>query len=257
MTQIAARPTSLRHADQQLVIVLVGIDGAGKTTAAHALKERLESFMPTRVMANYSGRRTMTRWTNSLGIAVPPRLLDLAESAVRSVNVGMNLVRTRNFDGVVIMDRHLHCQQALRRTRGLRRGRLLAALITLLPALDAVVFLDVTPEEAHSRIALRGTDTEKLEDLHAYGAGYLGLSELDSFHQIAAGRLLANILDDLENLIRQLQQGKPTDIDVPLRTPSALPPTRFRYHPARQYRAGNRPVDLSGSSHRIPVVSET
>ncbi len=149
----------------------------------------------------------MTAWFEGTGVSVPPRLLDLAESIVRSANTVANHVRARRFDGVVIMDRHLYCQQALRTARGLGRGRVLAALTRVLPAPDTVVFLDVAPEEAHRRITARGTDAESLEDLRAYRDGYLSLPEYTGFHRVAADAPLLAVLDDLEDLISDLRRG--------------------------------------------------
>lgn len=197
-----------RHSARSLLVVLVGIDGSGKTTAAHALSTLLEPSTPTLVLANYSGRRTMMAWSERLGITMPARALDLAESVIRSANVITNYFRAHRFDGIVIMDRHLHCQQALRTARGLGRGRFIAAMTRLLPAADAVVFLDVTPEEAHRRILARGTDTETLEDLRAYRAGYLGLPEYSDFHQVTADAPLLAVLDELEETISDLRAGR-------------------------------------------------
>lgn len=191
-----------------LTVVLVGIDGSGKTTAAHALSTLLEPSTPTLVLANYSGRRTMTAWSERLGIAIPARGLDLAESVIRSANVITNHFRARTFDGIVIMDRHLHCQQALRTARRLGRGRFIAAMTRLLPAADAVIFLDVNPEEAHRRILARGTDTETLEDLRAYRAGYLELPEYGDFYQITANAPLLAVLDELEETISNIRAGR-------------------------------------------------
>jgi dTMP kinase len=214
----------------RFVVVLVGIDGAGKTTAAHALARLLEPSTPTLVLANHSGRRTMTAWTGTLGLTVPPRVLDLAEFVIRSVNVVANQLRARRFDGVVIMDRHLSCQQALRAARGLGRSRILSALGRMLPS-DATVFLDVSPEEAHRRITARGTDAENLEHLRTYREGYLALPEQASFHRIAADAPLLAVLDDLEEVLSRLPR-----VTTPAR-PAAPSPAgmhgRGRATPAR------------------------
>lgn len=234
MKTSVARPTSSHHSGRQLVIVLVGIDGAGKTTAARELGKLLEPSIPTLVLANYSGRRTMTGWAEWFGATVPARVLDFTESLIRSANVVSNHVRSRSFEGVVIMDRHLHCQQALRSARGLRPGLFLAAMTALLPAPDAVVFLDVSPEEAHRRIKLRGTDTETLEDLRAYRAGYLRLPELHGFHRVAADKSLLTVLDDLQDMISGLRQGAMIENNTPLLTTSMLPPLRFHHTSSRR-----------------------
>jgi dTMP kinase len=199
--------TGSRHSTRGLVVVLVGIDGAGKTTAAHALGERLGLSTPTLVLANYSGRRTMTAWLERSGLILPVGALDLAESVIRSANVVANHLRARRFDGVVLMDRHLHCQQALRAARGLRRSRVLAAGTRMFPV-DAVVFLDVSPEEAHRRITERGADAESLEDLRAYRDGYLALPGFAGFHRVVADVPLPAVLDDLEGIVRRLGHGR-------------------------------------------------
>ncbi|OUM41874.1 nucleoside/nucleotide kinase family protein [Arthrobacter sedimenti] len=202
----AAQSTTARF-----IVVLAGIDGAGKTTAAHALGRLLGPSRPTLVLANHSGRRTLAAWLDRSGRTLPACVLDVAESAVRSVNVIANHLRARRFDGVVIMDRHLHCQQALRVARGLGRGRVLSALARMLPA-DTVVFLDASPEEAHRRITARGTDAESLEHLRAYREGYLALPEFAGFHRVAADAPLLAVLDDIEEVI---SRGTPS-VEDPL-----------------------------------------
>lgn len=95
------------------MIVLVGIDGVVKTTAARALSQLLKPSTPTLILANYSGRRTMTAWAERFNITLPTGMLDFAESVISSANVIPNQCRSRSFEGVIIMDRHLRCQQAL------------------------------------------------------------------------------------------------------------------------------------------------
>lgn len=230
---------SARHSARR-VVVLVGIDGAGKTTAAHALARLLAPSTQTLVLANYSGRRTMTAWTAALGLTVPPRMLDLVESAIRSASVVANQVRAHRFDGIVIMDRHLHCQQALRTARGLGRGRFIAALTRRLPAPDAVVFLDVAPEEAHRRITAQGTDAESLEDLRAYRDGYLSLPQFTGFLRVAADASLLVVLDDLEDLVGDLRRGTTTLTRARLNHETASNAARradARVHRSRRARA--------------------
>lgn len=224
---------------RRVVVALVGIDGAGKTTAASALGRLLGTTTPTLVLANPSGRRTMTAWTARLGLSVPPRILDLLESLVRAVNVLTNHLRAHRFDGVVILDRHLHCQQALRTTRGLPRGRFLAALTRMLPASDVVVFLDVSPEEAFRRIVVRGADTERVEDLRAYRAGYLGLPEFDGFRRVDADGPLPGVLDELEEIVT----GEGRHLE-----PLPRATGRSRLIVSRRATAGRRPRGVDGAA---------
>jgi dTMP kinase len=99
----------------------------------------------------------------------------------------LNHLRAARFDGVVIMDRHLYCQLALREARGIRRGRALSVLLRLLPQAQAVVYFDVAPGQAQERITLRGEDQEDLEDLENFRKGYTGLACYPGFTIIDAG----------------------------------------------------------------------
>jgi dTMP kinase len=157
------------------LIVLLGIDGAGKSTAAREVEELLPGT-PVLVLGNYSGRKTISALARRFGVSLPAHVADVLETAVRVFNVLLNHLRAAWFDGVVIMDRHLYCQLALRKARGIRRRRALSALLRLLPPAQAVVYFDVTAEQAHERITLRGEDQEDLEDLQKFRLGYTALA---------------------------------------------------------------------------------
>ncbi|MBP1134011.1 dTMP kinase [Arthrobacter sp. PvP023] len=171
-----------------LLIVLTGIDGAGKTTAARAAVEaaRLAGGKAL-LLRNHAGRRNMSQWSKRSGIPLNPRLADALESVIRTVNVLVSHARARNFSGLVVMDRHLYCQLALRSVRGLPPGRLLRWLLRRLPEPDLVIHFDVAPEQALERVLLRGTDTETLEELTALSEGYRALPEFPGFVRIDAG----------------------------------------------------------------------
>lgn len=190
-----------------MILVLIGIDGAGKTTAAHALAAHVPPGTDVLVLGNYSGRKTFTRWARRFGLRPPARVLDTAETLVRLVNVLLNSARAARFDGLVIMDRHLHCQLALRAARGLRRGVLLPAALRLLPRPDAVVLLDLPAEQAQLRIAARGTDSENLDELQAYRTAYLAQA-VEAGHQVIdAGRAPEAVTADLRGVLAGLRPG--------------------------------------------------
>jgi dTMP kinase len=66
-------------------IVLLGIDGAGKTTTAAALAAvQRESGRPAIVLRNRSGRRWLTRASARLGVDLPVRWADRLETVVRT-----------------------------------------------------------------------------------------------------------------------------------------------------------------------------
>lgn len=180
--------------------MLLGIDGAGKTTAAAALAaaER-ESGRPAIVLRNRSGRRWLARTSARFGLELPVRWADRFETVVRTVNVLVSQARARRRDGVVIIDRHLVCQLVLRRARGLPPGRVLPwAAATLLRA-DAVVLLDVPAETAHARILTRGEDRESLDHLRTTRSTYLEFARVRGWSVVdatgATGTVVARIAE--------------------------------------------------------------
>jgi dTMP kinase len=192
-----------------MIIVLTGIDGSGKTTAARSLvaAARAEGSKAL-LLSNYAGRRRMSVLSTTLGIRLPARLADAAETTMRVVNVLVSTVRATRFQGLVVMDRHLHCQLALRRARGLHRGRFLPWLLRALPAPDLVLHLEVSPEEAHRRIVARGSDEESLADLTALRNAYRSLPEYPGMVKIDAGGSPADVLGRLIDAVNPQQQRK-------------------------------------------------
>ncbi|KRE67384.1 thymidylate kinase [Arthrobacter sp. Soil736] len=181
-----------------MIIVLTGIDGSGKTTAAHALVGAARAQgTKALLLSNYAGRRRMSLLSARCGVRFPARLADGVETAIRVANVLVSHARARRFPGLVVMDRHLQCQLALRRTRGLPRGRLLPRLIGALPSPDLVAYLDVSPERAHDRIVARGTDEESLDDLQSLRDAYRSLPEYTDFVKIDADAPPAEVLSGL------------------------------------------------------------
>lgn len=185
-----------------MLVVLVGIDGAGKSTAAGLLQERmLLSGERALLLQNHSGRRTISTWCAHHHVRLDPRLADLAETAIRVGHVLTNHLRAWRFDGLVLMDRHLYCQLALRAARGLPRGRLLPWLLRRLPPPDLVVFFDMPPRRAQARIKLRGTDEESLQFLETFSAAYRALPEFRTFVTVAADGTPTETTDQLMQLL--------------------------------------------------------
>lgn len=191
-----------------MLIVLTGIDGSGKTTAARGLVDAARNAGNGALfLGNYAGRRQMSLMSARLGVHLPPRLADVIETAVRTFNVLNSHRRARRFHGLVVMDRDLHCQLALRRMHGLPRGRVLPFLIRSLPRPDLLVYLDIDPREAHARILARGTDSERLEDLESLSEAYRSLPEFPGFTSIPAHGQPAEVLARLQAAITQACGG--------------------------------------------------
>jgi dTMP kinase len=192
-----------------VLIVLAGIDGSGKTTAAEALvSSTLAADRNALLLSNYAGRRRMSLLAARLGVHLPPRLADAAETTLRVANVLISHVRAGRFHGLTVMDRHLHCQLALREARGLPRGRLLPWLLRKLPAPDLVVYLDVEPQQAHTRIVARGADEESLSDLTALRDAYQSLPEFAGFTVVDARVPEHETLAGLKRVIAAAEEAR-------------------------------------------------
>jgi dTMP kinase len=182
-----------------VLIVLTGIDGSGKSTAARALVEAVRARgTKALLLSNHAGRRRISLLCARLGMELPPKLADAVETAIRVVNVLASHTRASRFDGVVVMDRHLHCQLALRNTRGMARGWMLPRLLDALPSPDVHVHLEADPAKAHARIMTRGTDEESLADLVSFRDGYRALPEFEEFVEIDADASPEEVLQRLQ-----------------------------------------------------------
>lgn len=188
-----------------MLIVLTGIDGSGKSRAAHALVSAARAEgKKALLLNNHAGRRSMSVLGERLGIRWPLRLGEAVETTLRVINVLVSHAKAGRFDGLVVMDRHLYCQLALRTAKGLPRGRLLPWLLSRLPAPDAVVHLEIEPALAHRRIMARGTDAETLADLSAFRDAYRSMPEYGAFLEVDGGRPPAEVLAALKNIVREL-----------------------------------------------------
>jgi dTMP kinase len=195
-----------------LLIVLTGIDGSGKTTAARSLVAAARTAgKDAMLLSNYAGRRRMSLLGAKFGVHLPPRLADAAETAIRIANVLVSHARAYRHPGLVIMDRHLYCQLALRQARRLPRGRILPFILAKLPEPDLVIHLVVTPEQAHERVLARGTDAETLEELDSFRAAYEAIPEYARFTELAADGTPEEVLAKLTVAIADAGRTRAAD----------------------------------------------
>lgn len=104
---------------------------------------------------------------------------------------------------MIIFDRGLVCQLALREARGIPSGFFLRWLQRLLPAPDVTVYFDLPVDEALAPVNARGTDVETLAGLKALDAGYRHLPKYADFTRINAHQPTADIVLDLLALMSQ------------------------------------------------------
>lgn len=151
-------------------IVILGIDGAGKTTQATLLTETLTQ----------SGHRAEL-YTRSAGVRLtdPPLVrTERALAAAAAIRDSMVVVRD---DGLWVADRFSLCHYAIDRLCPEQCEPRLRAAFSTLPPPDVVVWLDVPVTEAHRRIVQRGEDEETVEYLSALREAYWALPEASEY----------------------------------------------------------------------------
>ncbi|WP_077490785.1 AAA family ATPase [Sinomonas mesophila] len=201
------QPGSLGGAPMR--IVLAGVDGSGKSTAARALADAFAARgIESELLAAPGGRRrldTLARRAGTTAIRVlGARGLSLLEAGVRAANLlrgERRLASRARPPAVVVHDRHAVCQLALDAARGVATPRWFSRLADRLPPADLVVYLDVPPALAAERVRRRGTDVETEADLAAFDAAYRSLGAFPGFLRVdasgteeeAAARVLAAV----------------------------------------------------------------
>lgn len=183
-------------------LVLLGMDGAGKTTAATALTEQLRAAGYAAVQrANPAGRRWLERHLDGRRTLLPVRWQDAIETPIRALNAVFTWLLAGFFPGWVVSDRHLFCQLVLRRVRGLADGPWLEAAARGVLGSARVVVLDVDPFVALARVRARGEDEETLSYLMASRLEYLRLAKAYGWPVIDAEADPAVVLERLRELM--------------------------------------------------------
>ncbi|MEJ2851896.1 MULTISPECIES: dTMP kinase [unclassified Saccharothrix] len=200
-----------RHDGRRGVLVaVVGLDGAGKTTQVEGLGEWLRArAVPVEVLPNQSlapVRAVLTRIAREDGFADHYDMLGVGTmrliSACAKLAYLSRLGRTLDTsDSVVVVDRYTYCQYAAARAQGADNEDFLRRMNAALPVPDLTVFLDVDPVEAHRRIEARGIDSESMDFLRAFRAAYRSLPEFGTFTVVDGGRSPEEVAESLRRTV--------------------------------------------------------
>lgn len=196
-----------------MLIVLEGIDGAGKTTLRDGLAARLEQ-------AGHEVVRTKEPTDGPLGkrireIAKAGRETVSAEEELalfhedRKLHVQSLVLPALARGAVVLQDRSYFSTVAYQGERGLDRAKLLAMEQAIAPAPDVLFVLDLPPEASLERVRSRGAsdDFETLESLRRVREVFMGF---EGKHVIDARRSPAEMLEAAWQVVAPLLSRKAT-----------------------------------------------
>jgi dTMP kinase len=151
-----------------LFIVMEGLDGAGKTTQAHLLVERLKA---DRHDAVYLKEPTTGQWGMKIRkIAEQGRDHVTPDEELeyfikdREEDARLNIIPALNSGKTVVMDRYIYSNAAYQGALGFD-PEMIFARNNGFPKPDAVFFLEIPPDEGLKRVNTRGTANEGFEKI--------------------------------------------------------------------------------------------
>jgi dTMP kinase len=194
-----------------VLIAIEGIDGAGKTTNAHFLKEELEKRGFKAVVLK---EPTNSEWGKKIRESVNNRLSPEEELELfildRKHDVEHNIIPALNEGKIVIMDRYYYSNIAYQGARGLNVGEIKKRNEEIAPKPDLVILLDVNPEKGVERIKNRGDHPNKFEDLkylQKVREIFLSIKD-DNIVLVNANRELDEVKREVLNIVLNILQPR-------------------------------------------------
>lgn len=187
-----------------------GVDGAGKTTQSRLLGDWLRGLGFAAAVEAPPGpsfvRRTLTALADEAGIDCYLDYLgrdttQIVNAFVRYRDWTQRLLPALDIEQFVVADRFTACHYASVRAWGAGNEDLLRQVFRDLPAPDVVIFLEVPPEVAHQRVAVRGVDRQDLDFLRAYDRAYRELPEFPGFARVEGTGTVADVQARLRELV--------------------------------------------------------
>lgn len=183
-------------------VVLLGIDGAGKTTQVELLVRRLQSVGTPAVLYTRSAGVDVERHSVAERVA-------LADTAAGWIAQSEQDAADRG--AVWVSDRYADCHLAVDAvSRTPDPGSLLQVLANLYLSRPTVtVWLDLDPRIAQERILRRGYDEESLEYLVSLRDAYLALDAAASYVHIPADRPLDEVHERVWSVFTSVSASGP------------------------------------------------
>ena len=177
-------------ATRAALVSFAGLDGAGKTTQARLLADWLTTTGFTVALEAPQGpsfvRSVLTELASDLGLpdhheVFGPDVTYLLTAFMRHRDWAERVVPALRTHQWMITDRSAVCYYAAANATGATNEQALRMVMRRLPVPDLILFLDVTPEEAFSRLERRNDGREEAAFLRANERGYHQLPEFPGF----------------------------------------------------------------------------
>jgi len=191
------------------LIVIEGIDGAGKTTHARKLVRWLRkkgiqtryTFEPTRGAIG----RILEKMASKRKVDVRVEALLFAADRIDHLNKIIRPLLEKGF--IIISDRYVHSSIAYQSiTVGDQRW--VEELNKFAEKPDLVILLDVDPEIGLRRIKRKRARFERIEILKKVREKYLELAEREGFKVIDANRGVEDVFEDVRSLVEKFLEEK-------------------------------------------------
>jgi dTMP kinase len=178
------------QATQANLVSFAGLDGAGKTTQARLLAGWLAATGFTVALEAPQGpsfiRSALTELAGDLGVSdhhevFGPDITHLLTAFMRYRDWAERVIPAMRAHQWMITDRSAVCHYAAAYAVGATNDHTLRTVMSRLPIPDLILLLDISPEEAFSRLALRNAGREEAAFLEANERGYRQLPEFAGF----------------------------------------------------------------------------
>lgn len=200
-----------------MLIVIEGIDGAGKTTIANFLVEKLSKKSHNVVkLEEPSNSKYGKALKESSQTEVTPKREFRLFMKDRKVDVEENIVPALNEGKIVIMDRYYysHVYQA---AKGLDLEKMMAKNRAIAPKPDLTILLDVPVKTALQRIGRSRKKRSRFEFSETYLKNvrklYLNLAEKENFEIIDGQKTLQKVKHDVLSLVQTFIKNREAEKD--------------------------------------------
>ena len=191
------------------LIVIEGIDGAGKTTHARKLVRWLRkkgirtryTFEPTRGAIG----RILEKMASKRKVDVRVEALLFAADRIDHLNKIIRPLLEKGF--IIISDRYVHSSIAYQSITVGDQGWV-EELNKFAEKPDLVILLDVDPETGLKRIKRKRGRFERIEILKKVREKYLELAEREGFKVINANRGVEEVFEDVKSSVEKFLEDK-------------------------------------------------